>query len=93
MAHAKWNALAESLRAPGVAVDVGELSGENHDVGQHARSSAGALVVISSLASGGSGQVGDALYVVGGLAIVVFFVVRQLRSNRVEQRSLSFPIR
>ena len=34
----------------------------------------------------------DALYVVGGLAIVVFFVVRQLRSDRFEQRSLIFPI-
>ena len=34
----------------------------------------------------------DALYVVGGLAIVVFVVVRQLRSERFEQRSLIFPI-
>ena len=34
----------------------------------------------------------DALYVVGGLAIVVFFIVRQLRSDRFEQRSLIFPI-
>jgi len=34
----------------------------------------------------------DALYVVGGLAIVVFFIVRQLRSDRFEQRSLVFPI-
>ena len=34
----------------------------------------------------------DALYVVGGLAIVVFFIVRQLRSERFEQRSLIFPI-
>ena len=34
----------------------------------------------------------DALYVVGGLAIVVFFIVRQLRSDRFEQRSLIFPV-
>ncbi len=34
----------------------------------------------------------DALYVVGGLAIVVFFIIRQLRSDRFEQRSLVFPI-
>jgi hypothetical protein len=38
------------------------------------------------------GEVRDALYVVGGLAIVVFFIVRQLRSERFEQRSLIFPI-
>jgi len=38
------------------------------------------------------GEVRDALYVVGGLAIVVFFIVRQLRSDRFEQRSLIFPI-
>jgi hypothetical protein len=34
----------------------------------------------------------DALYVVGGLAIIAFFIVRQLRSDRFEQRSLIFPI-
>ena len=34
----------------------------------------------------------DALYVAGGLAVVVFFIVRQLRSERFEQRSLIFPI-
>jgi hypothetical protein len=33
----------------------------------------------------------DALYVVGGLAIIAFFVVRQRRSQRFEQRSLIIP--
>ena len=33
-----------------------------------------------------------ALYVVGGLAIVVFFVVRQRRSDRYRERSLILPI-
>jgi hypothetical protein len=34
----------------------------------------------------------DALYVVGGCAVVVFFVVRQRRSDRFTERSLLFPI-
>jgi len=34
----------------------------------------------------------DAIYVVGGLAVVVFFIVRQRRSNRFRERSLLFPI-
>ena len=33
-----------------------------------------------------------ALYVLGGLAVIAFFVVRQRRSDRFEQRSLLFPI-
>jgi hypothetical protein len=33
----------------------------------------------------------DAVYVVGGLAIVAFFIARQRRSVRVEQRSLLIP--
>jgi hypothetical protein len=33
-----------------------------------------------------------AIYVLGGLAVVAFFVVRQRRSDRFEQRSLIFPI-
>ena len=33
----------------------------------------------------------DAIYVVGGLAIVAFFIVRQRRSERFEQRSLLIP--
>jgi hypothetical protein len=33
----------------------------------------------------------DALYVVGGLAIIAFFIVRQRRSERFEQRSLIIP--
>jgi len=38
------------------------------------------------------GEVRDAIYVLGGLAIVVFFIVRQRRSERFEQRSLIFPV-
>jgi hypothetical protein len=34
----------------------------------------------------------DALYVVGGCAVVVFFVVRQRRSDRFTERSLLLPI-
>jgi hypothetical protein len=34
----------------------------------------------------------DAIYVLGGLAVVVFFVVRQRRSDRFSERSLLFPI-
>jgi len=33
----------------------------------------------------------DAIYVVGGLAIVAFFIARQRRSERFEQRSLLLP--
>ena len=33
-----------------------------------------------------------AIYVLGGLAVVAFFVVRQRRSDRFEDRSLIFPI-
>jgi len=33
----------------------------------------------------------DAIYVVGGLAIIAFFIVRQRRSERFEQRSLIIP--
>ena len=33
----------------------------------------------------------DAIYVVGGLAIIAFFIVRQRRSERFEQRSLLIP--
>ena len=33
----------------------------------------------------------DAVYVVGGLAIVAFFIARQRRSERFEQRSLLIP--
>jgi hypothetical protein len=33
-----------------------------------------------------------ALYVVGGLAVVAFFIVRQRRSDRFRERSLLFPI-
>jgi hypothetical protein len=33
----------------------------------------------------------DAIYVVGGLAIVAFFIARQRRSERFEQRSLLIP--
>jgi hypothetical protein len=32
-----------------------------------------------------------AIYVLGGLAVVVFFVVRQRRSDRFRERSLLFP--
>jgi len=34
----------------------------------------------------------DALYVVGGLAVVVFVIVRQRRSERFVERSLLFPL-
>ena len=33
-----------------------------------------------------------ALYIVGGLAIVIFFIVRQRRSDRFRERSLLFPL-
>lgn len=33
-----------------------------------------------------------AIYVVGGLAVVVFFIVRQRRSDRFRERSVLFPI-
>ena len=34
----------------------------------------------------------DAMYVLGGLAVVVFFIVRQRRSDRFRERSLLFPV-
>ena len=34
----------------------------------------------------------DAIYVLGGLAVVVFFIVRQRRSDRFRERSLLFPV-
>jgi hypothetical protein len=34
----------------------------------------------------------DAIYVLGGIGIVVFFIVRQRRSDRFSERSLLFPI-
>lgn len=34
----------------------------------------------------------DVIYVLGGLAVVVFFIVRQRRSDRFRERSLLFPI-
>jgi hypothetical protein len=34
----------------------------------------------------------DAIYVLGGLAVVAFFIVRQRRSDRFRERSLLFPI-
>jgi hypothetical protein len=34
----------------------------------------------------------DAIYVLGGLAVVVFFIVRQRRSDRFTERSSLFPI-
>ena len=34
----------------------------------------------------------DAIYVLGGLAVVAFFVVWQRRSNRFRERSLLFPV-
>lgn len=34
----------------------------------------------------------DALYVLGGLAVIVFFIVRQRRSGRCRERSIVFPI-
>jgi hypothetical protein len=33
----------------------------------------------------------DAIYVVGGLAVIAFFIARQRRSERFEQRSLIVP--
>jgi hypothetical protein len=39
-----------------------------------------------------SGTAKDAIYVLGGLAVVVFFIVRQRRSDRFRERSLLFPI-
>jgi hypothetical protein len=33
-----------------------------------------------------------AIYVLGGLAVIAFFIVRQRRSDRFEERSLIFPI-
>ena len=34
----------------------------------------------------------DALYVLGGLAVIAFFVVRQRRSDRFRERSMLFPL-
>jgi hypothetical protein len=34
----------------------------------------------------------DVLYVGGGLAIIAFFILRQMRSDRFRERSLIFPI-
>ena len=34
----------------------------------------------------------DAIYVLGGLAVVVFFIVRQRKSDRFRERSLIFPV-
>lgn len=34
----------------------------------------------------------DALYILGGLVVVVFFIVRQRRSDRFRERSLLFPL-
>jgi hypothetical protein len=34
----------------------------------------------------------DALYVLGGLAVVTFFIVRQRRSDRFRERTLLFPL-
>ena len=34
----------------------------------------------------------DALYVLGGLFVVVFFIIRQRRSDRFRERSLLFPL-
>ncbi len=34
----------------------------------------------------------DAIYVLGGVAVVVFFIVRQRRSDRFRERSLLFPL-
>src|SRR6478736_4921902 len=34
----------------------------------------------------------DAIYVLGGLAVAVFFIVRQRRSDRFRERSFLFPI-
>jgi hypothetical protein len=38
-----------------------------------------------------SGAEKDAIFVLGGLAVVVFFIVRQRRSDRFRERSLLFP--
>ena len=34
----------------------------------------------------------DAIYLLGGLAVIAFFIVRQRRSDRFTERSLLFPI-
>ena len=34
----------------------------------------------------------DAIYVLGGLVVVVFFIVRQRRSDRFRERTLLFPL-
>jgi hypothetical protein len=34
----------------------------------------------------------DALYVLGGLAVIAFFIIRQRRSGRFRERSMLFPI-
>jgi hypothetical protein len=34
----------------------------------------------------------DALYVVGGLVVVVFFIIRQRRTDRFRERSFVFPL-
>jgi hypothetical protein len=34
----------------------------------------------------------DALYVLGGLAVIAFFIARQRRSDRFRERSILFPI-
>ena len=39
-----------------------------------------------------SGTEKDALFVLGGLAVVVFFILRQRRSDRFRERSMLFPI-
>jgi hypothetical protein len=39
-----------------------------------------------------SGTEKGAIFVLGGLAVVVFFIVRQRRSDRFRERSLLFPI-
>jgi hypothetical protein len=38
------------------------------------------------------GEVRDVIFVVGALVIVVFFIVRQRRSDRYEERSVIFPV-
>ena len=40
----------------------------------------------------GSNGVKDAIYVLGGLAVVVYFIVRQRKSDRFRERSLLLPI-
>jgi hypothetical protein len=37
-------------------------------------------------------MVRDAIYLLGALAVIVFFIVRQRRSDRFRERSLLFPI-